>query len=270
MSEIDFMSMIQPASHFVAKKGKIACIMGQAGIGKTTAAATLFPSPLFIPIEQGMMSVQATHSLPRPAQSGNVLWYLDEAKKKVLAGEFPYKTIVLDSVSELDTMIIRELVQAAGVSGINDGELGYGKGYAAAAETHRGIKEQCNELSEMGIHIVAIAHIDIKSIDEPDRDAYSKFVLQMSKGGANQWTNQTDMNIHIREAVSMVENKSKTKFLAQAIKGKRVLDMVPKPSTIAKNRFSITKEIDWVMPEDGTPGVNPLAFLFEQPQGAAS
>ena len=90
--------------------------MGDAGTGKTTIAFSCFPQPLFIPIERGLLSVPDADAIQQPQNTGEVKVFLQGIRDAAIAGTLPYKTIVLDSVSEFETMAVREVCAAHGVA----------------------------------------------------------------------------------------------------------------------------------------------------------
>ena len=268
MSEVTLQSLIRPAAVQTANRGKLTTIFGDAGIGKSTLAARCFPNPLFIPVENGLLSIEDVNALPVPDTSGNVKWYLEQIRDQLKEGAetgtkvFTYDTVVLDSVSELDTMINRELCIADSVNNINEYQKGFGKGQAAMANAQREIKELCNEIVKYGVHVTAISHAEIKTIEPPDGESYSRWVLQLVKGSAAQWLNQVDAVIHIREALELAVQKDK-RTVATARKNQRTLDMTAKPSSVSKNRFGIQKEITLSFDPETGSFTNPLDAIYK-------
>lgn len=254
-------AFIRKASEITAGLGKICTIAGDAGIGKTTIAFACFPKPLFIPIERGLLSVPQAESVQQPNTTGEVIYFLDEIAKAKATGDFGYETIVLDSISELETMAVREVQAAHGVTSLGDIK-GFGTGYSQVADIHRSVREKCDELVKLGLHVVIISHT--VSVDEklPDQEPFSKYALQVGKGGSKQWLNQVDAVIHVKSATKIIEKGAQKHKVAQAIKNQRILDMVPKPSTMAKNRMGVSQDVIFTYTPDSGEFTNPLAPIF--------
>ena len=79
-------------------------IFGRPGIGKSTLAAQ-FPKPLFLLTEEtGLSNVEA---LP-VATSFRDIW--DNVKELLAMDELPFNTIVIDSISKLDALIVKYIL----------------------------------------------------------------------------------------------------------------------------------------------------------------
>lgn len=264
MSEFNINQFIRKASEITAGLGKIATLAGDAGNGKTTIAYHCFPNPIFIPIERGLLSVPDAPSFQEPTATSDIVYFLDGIKAAREAGTFPYETIILDSISELETMAIREVCKQHGVTAMSD-IPGFGTGYAQVSDIHRTIREKCDELVKLGLHVVAISHTTNMEEKLPDEAPYSKYALQVGRGGAKQWLNQVDAVIHVKSATQLVEKKgsgTQKHKIAQSIKNQRILDMVPKPSTMAKNRFGVSQPVTFTLEPDTGEYNNPLAPIF--------
>ena len=87
----------------------IATITGDAGTGKTTLGAT-FPKPIFIRIEDGL---QAVPSKIRPdafpvVSKVDQLW---EQLTTLIKEGHDYKTVVIDSVTQLETLFGEHVIE---------------------------------------------------------------------------------------------------------------------------------------------------------------
>lgn len=104
----------------VAKQLRIKCLLyGVSGTGKTTMAAT-FPKPLFLDLEGGMHSTLLVGDVWRyPANPQKDItdysqivefYYKIVERLKDTSRPFPVKTIVIDSLNELQTHITQNVV----------------------------------------------------------------------------------------------------------------------------------------------------------------
>jgi hypothetical protein len=86
----------------------ICTITGDAGLGKTSLAAT-FPKPIFIRAEDGLQAIPtATRPDAFPLLSNvDMLW---EQLTALIKEDHDYKTLVIDSVTQLDNLFTNHIV----------------------------------------------------------------------------------------------------------------------------------------------------------------
>ena len=85
----------------------IATLFGEGGMGKTTLAA-MFPKPVFIRTEDGTASLQGNENVSMFPVAQTVQDVLD-AIEALATQEHDHKTLVLDSITQLATMIESEI-----------------------------------------------------------------------------------------------------------------------------------------------------------------
>lgn len=225
-------------------------IYGVQGIGKSTLAAQ-FPSPLFLLTERTIEGVKA---LP-VCQSLQEFWgnlkklYQDE-------GFFEkYKTLVIDSVSKLDELIVRYILaeedanikaEAAGqkhkITTLAAACGGYGKGYERAQNLHRAIKLYTDKFTDRGIAVIFLAHQTTMKYRAPDSEDYDIYSITMNGDKSRE------PYIHDVDAVLFGRIKSFTETLDSGksiVKSTqdRVLVTGVNNANISKNRFSMPNEI---------------------------
>jgi len=99
-------------------KGWKILVYGDSGSGKTYFAGT-FPDPLFLDLEDGMRSLlQLNRNIKRyPKNPTQTIQTLDEVKtfyslvKRIKPEEAPFKTIVIDSLNELQILVLENSVK---------------------------------------------------------------------------------------------------------------------------------------------------------------
>lgn len=91
-------------------------LYGTSGTGKTVLAST-FPKPLFIDMEGGMASIAGKKPLRYPANPKLVVDTVKELRKAYTvckaaleAGDAPFETIVLDSLSEMQELVMLDVL----------------------------------------------------------------------------------------------------------------------------------------------------------------
>lgn len=99
-------------------KGWKILVYGDSGSGKTYFAGT-FPDPLFLDLEDGMRSLlQLSRNIKRyPRDPSQTITTLDEVKgfykivKSIKPQDAPFKTIVIDSLNELQILVLENSVK---------------------------------------------------------------------------------------------------------------------------------------------------------------
>lgn len=209
-------------------------IYGQPGIGKSTLASQ-FPSPLFIPTERtGLVGVK---SLP-------IANTLDELWKNVTAllkePELPFKTIVVDSVSKLDSLVVQSVLDSdpKKPSSINTACGGYGAGYAAAQLRHRALKGLFDKFNARGIAVVYVAHLATVKYRSPETEDYDQYSIVMHHDKSREvYVDDVDCVAFCRLKTFVTETDT-GRQLAKTT-GERIITVGTSPNHVSKNRFGM-------------------------------
>lgn len=254
----------------------IMTIVGLPGTGKTTLGA-LFPNPVFILAEEGTAAFESWDEdvvpqvmpvLPRADSKRNISTKqaLLEQLRWLIKEEHDRKTLVIDSVTSLNTLLEHEVSDSYGVDNVADAAGGFHKGYNVVAEMHGEIRNACGLLSKKkDMTIIFLAHSSVKKMkNRPDADEYTVFSLDMHDKSIAQYTNLSDAVIYIRNEEfikgSETDRKGNTTKFGKAIQtGNRVM-VTSGDGHIgyvnAKNRYDLEPEMD--LPK----GENPLLDLI--------
>lgn len=244
---IDLKSLSKPR----ADRPIIATLFGDGGMGKTTLAA-MFPKPVFIRTEDGTASLVGHDDallFPLAASSQDVL----DGIEALATQDHDRRTLVLDSITQLATMIEAEIVAAdPKAKSINQAGGGYGAGHSAAAEKHRIIREWAGTLAyERGMNVVFIGHADTETLDLPDMDAYARYTVRMHKKSIPHYTDNVDLVGFIRLKTHTRGDGDKKRAIST---GEREIICYPQASNVSKNRFGIAAPIPFDL-----SGGNPFA-----------
>ncbi len=227
----------------------IATILGDAGMGKTTLAST-FPDPIVIRAEDGVQGVPEEFrpvSLPT-LTSVNDLW---EQLTSLCKEDHPYKTVVVDSITQIEQMFTTYVVETDPKKprSINQALGGYGAGWQAVGALHQRVRKAAGILVDRGIHVVFIAHADTVTIEPPDNDPYTRYDLRMNKRSVAPYTDNVDLIGYLRLQTFTTGDGERKKAVSD---GSRVLTCHATPSCISKNRYGITDDLPVTL------GQNPL------------
>lgn len=242
---IDLKSLSKPQG----QRPVIMTLFGEGGMGKTTLAA-MMPKPVFIRTEDGTASLVGNEGValfPLASRSQDVF----DAIEALASQPHDYKTLVLDSITQLATLIESEIVAAdPKAKSINQAGGGYGAGYNTAAEMHRKVREWAGALAyDKGMNIVFIGHADTETMDLPDYDPYARYTIRMHKKSLPHYTDNVDLVGFIRLKTYLTGTGEKKRAVSTA---DREIICHPQASSVTKNRFGIDKPVQFTF-DGGNP-----------------
>lgn len=142
-------------------------LYGQHGVGKSTWAAEA-PSPIFLDVEGGLNDIACDKS-ERLNTFGDVV----SAVSWLITNPNDYKTVAIDTLDWLQTLIHKQVSQDAGKNSIE--EIGYGKGYKFALEKWHFLIKGLDALRAKGKTIILLAHAKIEAFDSPEAERYDRY-----------------------------------------------------------------------------------------------
>lgn len=210
-------------------------VYGVEGIGKSTFAAAA-PAPIFILTEDGLGSLQVEH-FPIARKPGDVL----DAIQALYDGDHDFRTVVIDSLDWLETLIWREIESTHDAK-----DLAYGKGALIAAEKWRQVLDGLNALrNDKGMICILIAHTEIKRFDSPEVEPYDRYQPKLqtrSSALVREWSDAV-LFANYRTIVKKDDvgfNKTNNRGVST---GERLLYTAEKPAYMAKNRYGLPESI---------------------------
>ena len=233
----------------------VATIIGDAGLGKTSLAAT-FPKPVFIRAEDGLSSIpedQRPDAFPR-LYSVHDLW---EQLTALVKEDHAYSTVVIDSVTALEVLFVDHVIDTdpKNPKGIQQAHGGYGAGRDMVSSMHRRLRKAAEMLVERGLNVVFVAHADTVRIEPPDADPYTKFSMRLHEKSMQPYVDNVDLVGFLRLQTFVTGDGDRKKAISD---GTRQLVCHAVASNVSKNRFGIVEPIDVEL------GVNPLAQFVPQ------
>lgn len=210
-------------------------LYGVEGIGKTTFAAGA-PTPIFIQTEDGLGSIQVDH-FPMAESAENVL----EAIGSLYRQDHGFRTVVIDSLDWLETLIWREIEAKHDAK-----DLAYGKGAMIAADKWRDVLDGLNALrNEKGMCVILIAHSSIKRFDSPETEPYDRYQPKLqdrSNALIREWADAV-LFANYKTLVKK-DDVGFNKTVARGIStGERLLFCNERPAYMAKNRYGLPDSI---------------------------
>lgn len=213
-------------------------LYGAHGVGKSTFAADC-PAPIFIQTERGLdaLGVEAFELC--------IDW--DELHKQVdylCYNDHDYKTLAIDSLDWAEKLAFDKICRGAGVKAI--GDIPFGRGYAQAERLWREFLDQLSFLNaSKKMLIIAIAHMQIKRFEDPEREGYDRYQLDLQSKAAALVAEWCDI-LAFATFDKTVRNKE-GKFGAAVTKasssGERIMYLEERPAYDAKNRYGLPHEL---------------------------
>lgn len=250
-----------------ADKPPLIIIYGRGKMGKTTLASE-FPSPIFIQTEDGAGDIEVTSFKAEPlTKFGEVM----EAMEALASEEHEFRTLVVDSVTQLEPLVWKEVCDRHNWDSIE--APGYGKGYIEADPIWREFLSACAYLRDAkGMTVILIAHETVETFSDPERDDYSRYKMRLHKRAEAMLRERVDIVGFLNTVVTL--DKQKSGFGKETAKakgsGQRALNLSPRPTFEAGNRYSMPDKV-LINPGAGYAALAPhMPGHREQPKPAST
>ena len=232
-------------------RAPIITIVGEAGTGKSSLAAA-FPKPVFIRAEDGVGRITKKVKPPQafpPVKTGDQLF---DQLMALAKEEHDFLTAVVDSVSRLDEIFTRDILEKDGRAKTLATALGgYGAGYQALTAMHNRVLKAAHVLNDKGMAVIFIAHADLETMRLPDQDDFQRYSLRLGQKSIPPYIEDVDLVGYTRlVSVTRGEDGERKRVISD---GSREFVCHKSASSVSKNGLGITEPIPF---EEGT---NPLA-----------
>ncbi|NCY11868.1 MAG: ATP-binding protein [Burkholderiaceae bacterium] len=157
-----------------------------------------------------------------------------------------FRTVAIDTVDWLETLIHKEVAKQAGKNSIAD--IGYGNGYKQAnaywAKMIRGLDWL---RIEHGMTIILLAHSEIKKHQDPLLDSYDRYqpaLHEQASATLQEWCDEVlfaSYRVYTRKEDQGFDKK---RTIASGA-SERYLRCVETPAALAKNRLNMPGEIEF-------------------------
>jgi hypothetical protein len=211
------------------------CIYGPEGVGKTTFASK-FPKPLFLDLERGSCAYDVARVYPETVAE------VEQILDKVAAGGSGYETVVIDSYDALWRIYARQVAAMKNVKNIED--TAYQNGLKVVADLlSRLIRKRGDALIAVGVHLVVLAHTEVKKHDDPmTGESYDRYQFRVQRQSAHVLMEGMDSVLFANFDTKIVQDAG-GKF--RGVGGKeRILITCRTAASDGKSRYALPEKMD--------------------------
>lgn len=217
-------------------KPMIHTIYGLPGVGKTTWASR-FPDCLILDLERGSnhLDVARLENIESLAQFRQVLTDL-------LATDHKFKTLAVDSIESLESLISDAVCVEGRVDSIEKYEGGYGKGYHRTREIMREIMNDLRSLTTTKqMNVILIGHSQVKTHNDPaENTAYDRYIMRVNDKMGSIIRDLSDNVFFACHKVNTYKDGGKVRAISD---GERVIKTEWRAAFDAKNRMGLPFEL---------------------------
>lgn len=220
-------------------------IYGPPGMGKTSLAAE-FPDAAFVRVEDGIPGNVNVMAFPVAETFADVM----EALGTLYTEEHNFRTVVVDSVTELQKLIFAETCARGDESGnvkANIEAFGYGKGYVFAKRVMEEFLQGINMLRrERDMTVILIAHSTVVRFDDPEAQSYDQWSIDLHKQIIGMVERDMDAIVLMKTPVNVEAVEKRGKDDKRVVgRGGRVRKIYTEgtPALVAKNRYGLPSEM---------------------------
>lgn len=213
-------------------------LYGVEGVGKSFFAAS-FPKAKWLSAERGTEHLDVDR-FEEPQSWDDVLGAIDA----LLTEDHDYQTFVIDPANWIEPFAWAKVCKENGWNDIE--QPGFGKGYAAAVSLWRDLTARLDRLrDERKMHVVVVAHSEVKQQKSPDTDDYERYQLALNKNAGavlKQWADIVGF-MRFELSVARVNLNPKDKRAKGTSSGARALHVRWHAAWDAKNRFNLPGDL---------------------------
>jgi hypothetical protein len=228
-----------------AQKPPRIILIGGEKVGKSTWAAGA-PSPLFIAVkgETGLDNLDVP-MIPQPVGSFDELL---DVLRALAEQEHDRKTVVIDSITTFEPLLIEHACKIEGVPGVQKLGGGYGAQEGVLVGYARTVMDWLDYLRDVrGLGCILIAHIkpNPKTFNDPETDPYDTYKAEMRDSLASAYYRWADAILFAttKKYTKQIDAAGGKKITHAIGNGERVMYTEKRPAWTAGNRYGLPFEL---------------------------
>lgn len=245
-------------------KPKIGLLYSEPGLGKTTALSKL-NDVFLVPVEEGANEIDVpkmnfgTQENPR-FKADSFREVIDTLKMCGQEG-FPFKNIVVDSISELEVLIHKQICLENNVDNIE--KIDFGKAYKWCMKYWLEFFDLVSALRDQrGFGVWMSGHAEVKQFKDPEGESYDYYSPQLRKEPMEYIVKNVDAIFFLakKKAIRKVDAGFNQKDVKAVDMNQRVMYTSKKVTHIAKNRANPS------LPEEMPLDINLALDMWHNPE----
>lgn len=213
-------------------------LYGGHGVGKSTFAANC-PAPIFIRTEDGAdaLGVETFDLCKEWSDMTNQIMYLT-------MNDHPYKTVVIDSLDWAEKLAFAKVCEQNKVDSID--KMPYGRGYTAAEALWADALDSLTYLNtKKKMLVVLLAHSQIKRFEDPERESYDRYELDLQRKSAALLAEWSDILALATYSMTVISKDGGfgQKITKASSSGERIMYLEERPGHNCKNRYGLPHEL---------------------------
>ena len=215
-------------------------LYGPPGIGKTTLGAG-GPNPIFVLTEDGLGQLEAA-SFPLVRSYKELTEYLEF----LVEDPHDYQSVVIDSASGVDAMIVEAILRDTGAKNLSAAGA-YGAGYVLQADRWSELIRMLDQLrTERNMLVLILAHAELSTAEDAQYGSYDRWSPRISKRALASVVEWCDIVAFATRRMILNSVDKGRRTVAAGIGtdgGERVMHISGSPAVVAKNRYGLTGEV---------------------------
>ena len=211
-------------------------IYGYEGVGKSCWASQA-PNPIFVQTEDGLKQINCNR-LPLSKSYKDVI----DALAAIRDEKHDFQTVVIDSLSNLESLIHEEVCREYGVRSIEKAAGGFGKGYIEALKYWKALLDILDEINnKRSMLVILTAHVGVQPVKDPENQPYDRTSPDLNRLASGLITKWADCVFQAKQQFR-VQKLTDDKAIAMAVGsegGERVIRTIGSVAVIAKNRYDL-------------------------------
>ena len=206
-------------------------VFGAEGSGKSTLASKL-DDVLILDVEGGLSGLGVDSV--RITSWAEFISAIKEIAKEAGTDAFPYRNIVIDSLTALERLLHQHICIMDGKSSIVLAMGGYGKGLVEAVTQISLLMNNLATKKSLGVWF--LGHSTVKSVNDPTRGEYASFQVRADRAMAEWVTSWADL-VGFLEIDLMVDDSGKPIVRKEGNEVRRTITVTPRGGLTAKSRI---------------------------------